>query len=77
MRAVHLYTGLLLVPWMAMYATSAFCLNHNRWFTPWLGKPQSWETVRAVKSGLAGPSVVPGAGFAWWGAVCSSWCWQY
>jgi hypothetical protein len=49
MRAVHLYTGLLLVPWMAMYATSAFCLNHNSWFTPWLGKPQPWEMVREVK----------------------------
>ena len=49
MRALHLYTGLLLVPWMAMYATSAFCLNHNRWFTPWLGKPQTWEMVREVK----------------------------
>ena len=34
MRAGHLYTGLFLVPWMAVYATSAFCLNHNSWFTP-------------------------------------------
>ena len=46
MRTGHLYTGLLLVPWMAVYATSAFCLNHNGWFTPWLGKPQQWERVR-------------------------------
>jgi hypothetical protein len=49
MRAGHLYTGLFLVPWMAVYATSAFCLNHNSWFTPWLGKPQPWETVREVR----------------------------
>jgi hypothetical protein len=49
MRAGHLYTGLFLVPWMAVYAASAFCLNHNSWFTPWLGKPQPWEMVREAK----------------------------
>lgn len=26
MRALHLYTGLFLVPWMTVYALSAFCL---------------------------------------------------
>ena len=49
MRAGHLYTGLFLVPWMAVYATSAFCLNHNSWFTPWLGKPSQWELVREAR----------------------------
>jgi len=44
MRWLHLYTGLFLVPWMAVYATSAFCLNHAQWFTPWLGT-SSWESV--------------------------------
>ena len=33
MRALHLYTGLFLVPWMTVYAMSAFCLNHKEWFT--------------------------------------------
>jgi len=51
MRTVHLYSGLLLVPWMAMYATSAFCLNHSRWFTPWLGKPQSFDALSAFHPG--------------------------
>jgi hypothetical protein len=32
MRGLHLYTSLFLVPWMVVYAISAFCLNHNRWF---------------------------------------------
>ncbi len=31
-RALHLYTSLFLAPWMIVYAISAFCLNHNRWF---------------------------------------------
>ena len=29
MRALHLYTGLFLVPWMTVYAVSAFCLKHG------------------------------------------------
>jgi hypothetical protein len=33
MRALHLYTGLFLVPWRTVYAVSAFCLNHKEWFT--------------------------------------------
>lgn len=45
MRLGHLYTGLFLVPWMAIYATSAFCLNHDRWFPPIF---QSWQTVKEV-----------------------------
>ncbi len=32
MRAGHLYTGLFLVPWMVVYAVSAFFLNHDTWF---------------------------------------------
>ena len=42
MRLGHLYTGLFLVPWMAVYATSAFCLNHDQWFPPMF---QSWRPV--------------------------------
>jgi hypothetical protein len=41
MRASHLYTGLFLMPWMVVYAVSAFCLNHQEWFA----EPR-WEVVR-------------------------------
>ena len=56
MRALHLYTGLLLVPWMMVYAVSAFCLNHNEWFTEGLHLAQSWENVREM-------DFTPGPGF--------------
>ena len=29
MRAVHLYTSMLLVPWMVMYAISGSLVNHG------------------------------------------------
>jgi hypothetical protein len=45
MRLGHLYTGLFLVPWMAVYATSAFCLHHDRWFPPVF---QSWQAMKEV-----------------------------
>lgn len=32
MRSIHLYIALFLAPWLLMYATSAFFLNHNDWF---------------------------------------------
>ncbi|MCW9053158.1 MAG: hypothetical protein OQJ91_12740 [Motiliproteus sp.] len=32
MRRVHLYAGLFLAPWILIYATSAFLLNHDQWF---------------------------------------------
>lgn len=46
MRASHLYTGLLLVPWMTVYAVSAFCLNHSAWFTEYFKVAPKWEVVR-------------------------------
>jgi len=46
MRALHLYTGLFLAPWMMVYAISAFCLNHNEWFTKGLNLAPTWETFR-------------------------------
>jgi hypothetical protein len=49
MRALHLYTGLFLVPWMTVYAVSAFCLNHNEWFTERLQLAQKWENLREVE----------------------------
>jgi len=42
MRAVHLYTGLFLVPWMMVYAMSAFFLNHDSWFAN--SKP-AWKDI--------------------------------
>ena len=50
MRYIHLYTGLFLMPWIAVYATSAFCLNHNTWFVNKLRvNPPKWKVLREVK----------------------------
>ncbi|MBW7991399.1 MAG: hypothetical protein FVQ84_15495 [Planctomycetes bacterium] len=50
MHYIHLYTGLFLMPWIAVYATSAFCLNHNKWFVGKLKiNPLKWELVREVE----------------------------
>ena len=43
MRVSHLYTGLFLVPWMTVYALSAFFLNHSTWFADLAPK---WVVVR-------------------------------
>ncbi len=48
MRAAHLYTGLLLVPWMTVYAISAFCLNRYAWFSEKLELGPKWQTVSEV-----------------------------
>lgn len=49
MRWLHLYTGLFLVPWMIVYAMSAFCLNHGPWLTKQLGvTPPQWEVLRRL-----------------------------
>ncbi|MGA2619428.1 MAG: hypothetical protein ABSF26_17610 [Thermoguttaceae bacterium] len=49
MRSVHLYTGLILVPWMTVYATSAFFLNHDEWLGRWLSFSNlKWEDVRTL-----------------------------
>lgn len=49
MRKLHLWTGLFLVPWMAIYATSALLLNH-RGLAEWFGggRPQ-WQTIQTVR----------------------------
>ncbi len=41
MRVSHLYTGLFLTPWMALYAISALSLNH----TDSLRDPPPWKTT--------------------------------
>ena len=49
MRWLHLYTGLFLVPWMMVYAASAFCLNHGPWINETFGiTPPEWKTEREV-----------------------------
>ncbi|OHB66025.1 MAG: hypothetical protein A2Y77_00310 [Planctomycetes bacterium RBG_13_62_9] len=49
MRSTHLYTGLFLAPWFLVYATSGFCLNHNKWLIERLKiSPAKWELVREV-----------------------------
>lgn len=47
-RAIHLYTGLFLVPWMIVYAISAVLLNHTALFVEKYHSPQKWETEREV-----------------------------
>jgi hypothetical protein len=50
MRALHLYTGLFLVPWMAVYATSGLFFNHTSWFARWLSySHESLEVVRKLQ----------------------------
>ena len=48
-RWLHLYTGLFLIPWMVIYAASAFCLNHRAWFAQHFNiEPAQWKVVREV-----------------------------
>ena len=50
MRSLHLYTGLFLVPWMLVYAASAFFLNHGSALREWFDlEPATQEVVREVE----------------------------
>jgi len=46
MRVSHLYTGLFLVPWMLVYALSAFFLNHRQWLTGTSQVAPGWQVAR-------------------------------
>lgn len=47
MHALHLYTGLFLWPWMLVYATSGFILNHGAALNERFGHVhQEWRTIR-------------------------------
>jgi hypothetical protein len=50
-RRMHLYAGLFLAPWVAMYGFSGLIFNHGKWFAPAGGdaasKPIEW-TVDAT-----------------------------
>ncbi len=48
MRWLHLYTGLFLVPWMAVYATSALVMNHGKWFNERFMEPPEWKVIREI-----------------------------
>ncbi len=49
MRTLHLYSGLFLTPWMLIYATSAFLMNHSPWINRLAGvKPPVWKVVRTL-----------------------------
>ena len=48
MRALHLYTSMLLVPWMLVYAISGFCVNHNEWFGEKLQLQPKWKVLQEV-----------------------------
>ena len=46
LRRTHLYAGLFLAPWVAMYGFSGLIFNHGNWFAPGGGdaapKPIEW-----------------------------------
>ncbi|NQT35942.1 MAG: hypothetical protein HQ581_00545 [Planctomycetes bacterium] len=46
MRALHLYTSMFLVPWMMIYAISAFLIHHKEWFGDEI-QPK-WEASREI-----------------------------
>jgi len=41
-RRTHLYLGLLLIPWMFIYAFSTFMLNHGPFFRQYRPGPDAW-----------------------------------
>src|SRR6185295_18378971 len=54
-RRTHMYAGLFLAPWVAMYGFSGLIFNHGGWFAPRGGdaisKPIEWSV-----DGTAGPT---------------------
>ncbi len=44
-RRTHLYLGMLLLPWMAMYALSTVVFNHGDTFRPARPANQAWTTL--------------------------------
>ena len=41
-RRTHLYLGMLLLPWMLVYASSAFLFNHNSYFRQFRAASPAW-----------------------------------
>gem|GEM_PF-2488053 len=48
MRVLHLYTSMMLVPWVLVYALSGLMLSHPHWFA----KGWSSGTLRMVREGV-------------------------
>jgi hypothetical protein len=44
-RRVHLYLGMLLIPWVLIYALSTFTFNHRDWFRGQFNQPDSWALL--------------------------------
>ena len=44
-RRVHLYLGMLLIPWVLIYALSTFTFNHRDWFRGQFNQPDSWAQL--------------------------------
>lgn len=42
-RRIHLYLGLVLLPWVMMYGLSSLIISHQSWFRP--DKPPAWEPL--------------------------------
>lgn len=58
-RRTHLYTGLFLAPWVAMYGLSGLIFNHGDWFSPGAGgatpPPTEWNIDSATLPQWPGP----------------------
>jgi hypothetical protein len=44
-RRTHLFLGMLLIPWMFIYAFSSFMLNHGPYFRQFRPGPDAWTRV--------------------------------
>ena len=45
LRRTHLYLGMLLIPWVFIYAFSTFIFNHGSYFNKFRGEPSDWVQV--------------------------------
>ena len=45
LRRVHLYLGMLLIPWVIMYALSTLTFNHRDWFRGQFNQADSWTQL--------------------------------
>ncbi len=61
MRRTHLYAGLFLAPWVAMYGFSGLIFNHGSWFAPGGGdKPIEWTVDVTALPQWPEPDVLAG-----------------
>ncbi len=49
MRQVHLYTGFFCIPWLLVYATSGFLINHRAWFKEELSRAREYRVIHEEK----------------------------